>query len=265
MQNAADGGHPVDPFVRKLAHGATLSEADRAVLARFAEPARRRERGDILQEGANLQSVVLVLEGWVYRYRQLENGMRQITTLYMPGDLCEPFGAVSPRMNHALAAATPVTLALVPPQALREATLASPQIEKALWWDLLLSDTITREHAVSLGRRSATERLAYCFCEVRERLEMVGLTQGESFAFPLTQAELADMFGLSTVHVNRSLQELRRTGLVSLQGRRATIHDLATIREMAMFDVSLFHSDVVTRSAAGSTPPGRRPDTREVS
>lgn len=226
----------MNPFVRKLRHGARLSEDEEAVLASLAEPAQRTERGDILSEGRESRAVGLILDGWACRYKQLENGKRQITSVFLPGDLCEPFGALPPVMDYSFGALTPVLIARVPLNAVRNAARVSPRIDEALWWDLLLSDAIAREHMVSLGRRSATERLGHFFCEVHVRLKMTGRADQSFYEMPLTQADLADLFGLSTVHVNRSLQELRGSGLISIRGRRVTIHYVDALRQLSMFD-----------------------------
>lgn len=238
-------------FVRKLGHGTRLTVDDEATLAALAEPVRRVRLGNIVPEGTEPHSIVLVIEGWVCRYRQLENGKRQITSVFLPGDLCEPFGALPQFLDHSLAALTPVLMARVPPHALRSAARASPRIEEALWWDLLISDALHREHIVSLGRRSAVERLGHVFCELHFRLGMVGLVAQSSYDIALTQVDLADLVGLSAVHVNRSLQELRGSGLLSLQGRRLTIHDLHALRELSMFD-----PDYLPRHDAISAPAG---------
>jgi CRP-like cAMP-binding protein len=185
----------VSPFVQKLANGAYLLDEDRAVLAQLAEPVRRVERGDILLKGLATHCITVVLQGWAYRYKQLENGKRQITSVFVPGDMCEPFGALPGLKDYTLAAFTPALLACIAPQAIRKAARASPRIEQALWWDLLVSDTLNRERIVSLGRRSATERLGHFFCEMHVRLGMVGLADQSSFELPLTQADMADMLG----------------------------------------------------------------------
>ena len=224
------------PIVLKLRHGVRLTSADEAILAGLSTTARRVGRGDILREGMKPQSITLILEGWVCRYKQLENGRRQITAVFIPGDLCEPFGAVPPLMDYSLAALTPCTVAFVAPRSIRAAAQASEQIEQALWWDLLLSEALGREHMVSLGRRSAMERLGFFFCEMHARLAKIGLVADGCFELPLTQIDLADLFGLSAVHVNRSLQDLRGSGLLSLRGRRVMLHDLPTLHSLSMFD-----------------------------
>ena len=226
----------ISPIVQKLRHGVQLTSADEAILSNLSMTVRRIERGDIQREGIEPQSVILIFEGWACRYKQLENGKRQITTVYVSGDLCEPFGAVPPFLDHSLAALTACTLGFVAPSSMRAAAQASQRIEQALWWDLMLSQVLGREHVVSLGRRSAMERLGFFFCEMHARLAKVGLVVDGSFDLPLTQIDLADLFGLSAVHVNRSLQDLRGSGLLSFRGRRVTMHDLPSLRSVAMFD-----------------------------
>lgn len=238
------------PFVCKLRNGAILTREDEVILTDLANTTRPVGRGDVLREGAHQRSIVLVVEGWLCRYKQLENGKRQITSIYIPGDLCQPFGAVPRVLDHSLAALTLAMPSFVPPQFLLNTARSNPRIEEALWWDLLKTDALAREHVVSLGRRSATERLGHFFCEMWERLAMVGLIEDNSFDLPLTQVDLADLFGLSAVHVNRALQELRSSGLLSLRSRRATLPDMAGLRELSMFDpVQILRDRVDTASA----------------
>ena len=238
------------PFVCKLRNGALLTQEDEVTLTSLANMTRPIERGDVLREGAQQRSVVLVVEGWLCRHKQLENGKRQITSIFIPGDVCQPFGAVPRVLDHSLAALTPAVLSFVPPQLLLNAARSNPRIEEALWWDLLKTDALAREHMVSLGRRSATERLGHFFCVMWERLAMVGLVEGNSFDMPLTQIDLADLFGLSAVHVNRALQDLRSSGLLSLRSRKVTLPDMAGLRELSMFDLMEFQRDRIDTARA---------------
>lgn len=235
-------------FVQKLRHGSRLTVEDEAVLRGLLGTVRQVDaRGDIMPEGGTPRSLTVVLEGWAYSYRDLANGKRQVVSILLPGDLAEPFGILPRFADHTLAALTPVTLALVSPDAIRAAARSGTGIEKALWWDLLVASAIERERVVSLGRRSASERLGHLFCELHLRLQMVDLVDGPECDLPLTQCELADVLGLSSVHVNRSLQDLRSRGLVSLQNRRLTIHDLDELREASFFDPAYVHTEQATR------------------
>jgi len=223
---------------------------DEAILADLTSSRRSVERGDILREGAQQQSVVLVVEGWVYRYKQLENGKRQIVSIFIPGDLCQPFGATPRALDHSLAALNQAVLSFVPPQVLLGAARSNPRIEEALWCDLLKTDALVREHMVSLGRRSATERLRHFFCEIHERLAVVGLVEGDTFDLPLTQVDMADLFGLSAVHVNRALQNLRSSDLLSMRSRKVTLPEVAALRELSMFSSADPQRDGVVYSRA---------------
>ena len=240
----------MNAFIRKLRHGARLTDDDEALLLKLAGPEQAVDRGDIVTEGTEPRHVVVVLEGWACRYKHLENGRRQITSVLVPGDLGEPFGMLPHVLDHSLAALTPALLAYIPVHAMRSAAQASHRIEKALWWELLLANAIAREHLVSLGRRTATERLAHFLCEIHLRLNMVGLAERSSCEVPFTQSDFADLVGLSAVHVNRSIQELRRSGLISLRERRLTIHDMRALQEFSLFNPTYFPAHGATLAAA---------------
>uniref|UniRef100_E6VKH7 Transcriptional regulator, Crp/Fnr family n=1 Tax=Rhodopseudomonas palustris (strain DX-1) TaxID=652103 RepID=E6VKH7_RHOPX len=234
----------VHPFLRKLRHGARLTKDSEELLVRLTQSTRAvGAREDVVPFGGEPRYLPLVLDGWACRYITLENGRRQIVSLFLPGDLCEPFGVLPRFMDHGVAALTPVVIAQIRPEAIRAAASASPRIEEALWWDLLVASAIDREHLVSLGRRTATERLGHLFCELHLRLTMIGLVDEDeiSYDMPVTQADLGDLLGLSMVHINRSLQELRRTDMISLRGRRLTIRDLDGLRELSFFDNGYLH------------------------
>ena len=190
------------------------------------------------QDGSFL---VHVLSGWACRYKALLNGQRQITALLLPGDICDPYVFLLQSMGHSLGTLTPVTLARVPAQAIRDLSAGGADLGDALWWQMLQVVEIQREWTVSLGRRTALQRLAHLFCEVTTRLNAVGLSDGSECELPLTQADLADALGLSAVHINRSLQELRASRLIELRNKRLTIHDRQGLMDLAMFDPSYLH------------------------
>lgn len=231
-----------DRFVRKLRHGAALSAEDEGVLSRMAEPIQRvGARQDIMREGEQAHSLTLILQGWACRYRDLPDGRRQIIAFFLPGDLCEPFGILPEFLDYSLGTITPVEFVLVPSSTILSATRASSSIERALWWDLLVASSLLHERAVSLGRRTALERLGHLFCELHARLDLVGLADRSGFVLPVTQRDLADALGISDVHLNRSLQALRATGLITLSDRYLMIHDLIGLQHAALFDAAFLH------------------------
>ncbi|WP_312794864.1 Crp/Fnr family transcriptional regulator [Tianweitania sp.] len=232
-----------DFFVRKLRHGASLSEDDERTLRTLCVNIDKFDaQSDVTIEGDAPKTIKLVLEGWACRYKLLENGKRQIISLFLPGDMCEPYMTLPQFMDHSLGVLTPATVARVAPEVIKAAARERPQIEKALWWDLLLAMAMGRESVVTLGRRLASERLGHLFCELHLRLEKVGLVDGLGYEMPLTQSNLGDLLGMSTVHVNRSLQELRAAGLVTMHGRRVTILDLEGLRSTSLFDPAYLQS-----------------------
>jgi CRP-like cAMP-binding protein len=227
----------LNPFVRKIESLAPLSNDHRGALEGLTDRVYHvgsRER--IIEEGEAPHFVNIVLSGWACRYKVLPDGRRQIIALLLPGDMCDPYVFLMRTMDHALGALTPVTLAKVPAQAIRDLTANGPELAEALWWQMLEATEIQREWTISLGRRTAVERLAHLFCEVSVRLGAIGLTNGHECDMPITQGDLADAMGMSTVHVNRSLQEMRANGLIELRGKRLNILDRTRLTELAMFD-----------------------------
>jgi CRP-like cAMP-binding protein len=193
------------------------------------------------------------LDGWACRYRVLENGKRQIISLFLPGDICEPFGALPRVTGYPIGALTPLRVAWLPLEDLSRAARDYPSLNKALWWDLLLTETLVHEGMVSLGRRSAMERMAYLFCELHFRLSLVDLVRDDVFDMPVTQADIADLLGLSSVHVNRSLQELRGSGIISLRWQHLEIHRVSALCDLALWDpIYLDFGDVVPMAAPGA-------------
>lgn len=229
-------------LIDKLERFTRLSVEDRQVLKALARKVRLIEAGvDIIQEGDRPETVNLFLDGWACRYKQLEDGRRQIVAFFVPGDLCDIHIYVLREMDHAIAAITPVRLATVPREILLDTMDRHPRITRALWWESLVNAAIQREWTVNIGRRTALERLAHLFCELFLRLRAVGLAEGSTCPFPLTQLELADATGLTNVHVNRTLKEMRNAGLILLKSRQLTVPDLAALQKAALFNPNYLH------------------------
>jgi CRP-like cAMP-binding protein len=144
-------------------------------------------------------------------------------------------------MDHSIATLTPVTYCELDRAAFERLMSADVSIAEAFHCETLTARAVQREWAINLGRRDALERVAHVICELFERLRLVGLVDGNSFAFPITQMDLADATGLSTVHLNRTLQELRSAGLITLRDRSLTIVDPQALRNTAMFNPNYLH------------------------
>lgn len=193
-------------------------------------------RQDITGEGKQARSIKILEAGWACRCRMLPDGRRQIVALLLPGDACD-FDAVAPApLDHSVITLTPVSMREIPHAAFEAMLVARPRLREARWRDHMLAAAIQREWMVSLGQRNARERVAHLLCEVMLRLELVGLADGRVCDFPLTQLDLGEATGLSTVHVNRTLQELRSSGLVTLRDRQLQISSFDALAEIGLFD-----------------------------
>lgn len=230
-------------FVRKLEAYAPLSPGDEEALHELALRQQRSiaGRADIISEGEHPKTIYLILEGWACRYKTLEDGRRQVLSLFVPGDLCDLYVYILDRMDHSIAALTPMKFALISPAELEELTDARPRVVRALWWESLVTAAIQREWLVSAGQRSSLEALAHLLCEAFFRLRLVGLEKDASCAFPLTQSDMADALGVTQPHVSRTLRELHETGLVTLRRGRLTVHDVTGLRRLASFNPDYLH------------------------
>jgi CRP-like cAMP-binding protein len=230
-------------LIRKLEQFTRLAADDKTVLQDVAALNLRQLKPgeDIIHEGAQPKRVNLVIDGWAYRYKHLEDGRRQILAFLLPGDLCDLRMFVLKEMDHSIGALTPVKVAQIPADLIVEITKRHPRITQALWWNALVEEAIAREWIANLGQREAIERMAHLFCEFFVRLRGIGLTDGNSCAMPATQEQLADATGMSAVHVNRTLQEMRDTGLIVLKGKTLTIPNLAALQSTALFNANYLH------------------------
>ena len=220
----------------KLATYVSLTDADLSLLQRAfsARTARFPARGDVLREQESVPFAPVVLEGWGARYRSLPDGRRQLTGFLLPGDICGEEIFRLRVLDHAIAAVSPLHCALLGQEAF-DMLRRSPTIAHALDCDSAAEAALQREWIAGLGVRNATERIACLLCELCLRLRRVGQAPGDRFWFPLTQNDLAEAAGISTVHVNRVVATLRRTGLVQWRARSMHITDLAALMRLAQF------------------------------
>ena len=190
----------------------------------------------VIRHGQELQNSTLFLEGWMARAMDMPDGERQIAELQFPGDFTDLHGFTLKRLDHDIITITACRFAQVPHERLKALTESFPHLARVYWLLTNIDAAIQREWTASLGRRTAIARMAHLFCELNVRLGVVGLSLNNSYDFPLTQAEMAECLGLTTVHVNRTLQELRRMGLIEMERQRVAIHDLEALETVAGFD-----------------------------
>jgi CRP-like cAMP-binding protein len=145
------------------------------------------------------------------------------------------------RMDHAISALTPCTLAQISRATVDDLTTGHPRLARALWWATLVDEAVLREWLASMGRRPSEVQLAHLLCELRVRLHVAGAGQKNRFWFPLTQQQLGDVLGITTVNINRMMQQLREKGLVILHDKTVTIPDIARLENFAGFDPEYLH------------------------
>lgn len=190
---------------------------------------------DLIAEGEPIDSVRIVLAGWLFRHKTLEDGRRQIVNFILPGETCDAHAYLLSTIDHSISTATPVTYAEIKRPRFEKLMASERTLAEAFMCETLLNNAIQREWAINLGRRVALEKVAHLLCEVYERLRPVGLVDGNSCSFPVTQMDLADATGLSVVHLNRTIQELRASGLITLRERMLTIPDLDALKNAALY------------------------------
>ena len=190
----------------------------------------------IIHAGQPLEFSTMLLDGIMCRYKDLSDGQRQITELHVAGDFVDLHSFTLKRLDHNIMTLTPCRVAPVAHEKLQKITEQHPHLTRLYWFSTNLDAAIHREWEVSLGRRTAISRLAALFCELRVRLEIVGLTDGLSYDLALTQTDLAECLGLTAIHINRTLKELRSQGLVQFKGGRVDITDWDGLARVAEFD-----------------------------
>ncbi|OAN67153.1 Crp/Fnr family transcriptional regulator [Sphingomonas sp. TDK1] len=227
----------IERHLRKLRLRDTIDAAEEAALRgtivdTVVHPAGRT----IVRAGEELNYSTLLLDGLIGRYKDLKNGQRQITHVHVAGDFADLHGFTLKRLDHALLALTPCTIARASHTRLREITETLPHLTRMMWYSTNVDAAIHREWEVSLGRRSAIQRAAHLFCELHVRLGIVGLSDENGYGLAISQAELAECLGLTPVHVNRVLRELRERHLVEFRNGRVSFEDLPALRRLAEFD-----------------------------
>lgn len=221
-----------------------LSPEDKAAVENISRvtrmvPARR----DLIREGERPEYLYLIVEGWACRYKTLPDGRRQIVSFSIPGDFCDLNVYVLKGMDHSIGAITRLAVANVSRTEMDNLTENYPRVTQALWWEALVDMATQREWTLNVGQRTAYERLGHLLVELFLRLRSVRMTHGDSCDFPLTQNDLADATGLTAVHVNRTLQELRRDGLIVLEHRRLRIPDIEQLMHATLFNANYLHLD----------------------
>jgi CRP-like cAMP-binding protein len=232
------------PLLRKLETIVDLSDKEsEAILGLPFTIKTVGENQDLVRDGDRPSECCLILEGFACRYKILADGRRQIMSFHIPGDIPDLQSLHLKVMDHSVGTLTPGKVGFTKHEDLRQLIRRCPRISDVLWRDTLIDAAVFREWMIGIGRRSAYTRIAHVLCEILVRMRAIGLANGNDTEFPVTQAEIADALGLSTVHVNRVLQELRSDGLITLRGRFLSVQDWPGLKKAGEFDPTYLHLD----------------------
>lgn len=236
-------------FLLKLERRDAISADERAALLDAASGVETFPAGaDLVREGDRPDRSMLVAQGFTTRYRLMSDGTRQITAIHLPGDFVDLHSFLLKTMDHAVGALSPCRIVTFPHANLKLITEHHPHLTRMLWLMTLLDAAIHREWIVAMGRRSALEQMAHLLCEIFTRLSIVGLgDRDRELILPINQTELGDTLGLSTVHVNRTLQQLRAEQLITWQGQSVRVLDWDRLAGIAQFDDAYLHLDAEPR------------------
>jgi CRP-like cAMP-binding protein len=227
-------------FVQKLRNLAELSSADTAAIAALtSQPRNYASKQDMIREGDQPGPVFVILKGWACRYKILPSGTRQIMAFLLPGDACDLHIGMLAEMDHNLQALTPCEVALIPGDRMELLLDDHPAVARAMYKSQLIDEGILRAWIVSMGRRNSVERVAHLMCELF--LRSFSINSGGEVAFPISQIVVADALGMTPVHVNRILKELRIAGAMTLRRGNLQIKDAVKLVQIAGFDENYLH------------------------
>jgi len=220
---------------RLLRHTKLSDEEQNAFLSLSVSEFDAPAHGMIIKRGQAVSSSCLVMEGLLAKTRDTMSGSRQITALYIPGDMPDIHAMMMPSATGTLFALTPVKLLRLPRAPLLAMVARYPALGEALWRETVRDAVIATEWVANVGARLAMPRLAHLFCEMAVRS---GVDRDNAFdwTFPITQANLAETTGMSAVHINRSLQALRKRDVMEVRDHRVSVRDWALLQVLGEFD-----------------------------
>jgi len=223
------------------AHSPLTGEDQAALSALLTRPQRLRAGENLAEKGDHLDVATLVVDGMLARTKLLRDGRRQILSLLLPGDLIDAYASLLRKRDDNLEALCATTVVVVPQSRLLTLDAQHPRLREAFLREAFIEGAVVREWVLNIGRRNAREALAHLLCELHQRYRIVNLEPETRFPLPLKQQDLADALGLSAIHLNRVLRELRAEGLIVVSGKALEILDLARLRTTAHFDGEYLH------------------------
>jgi CRP-like cAMP-binding protein len=224
-------------LARKIGAFVQLSETELEYLSGLhSAPVEVKRGAEIVHEGQTGQMAYIIQSGWACSFKLLPDGGRQIITFPIPGDCVGLRSMLLRTSDHSFSALTDATVFRVEAARMRRLFIEVPHLGAAILWAASRDEAMVVEHLVSVGRRTPAGRTAHFLLELYDRLHLVGLAADNEFACPLNQYVLSDALGLSTIHVNRVLRELREKGLVTFKAHKVVIHDAARLKALAGYE-----------------------------
>jgi len=242
MQSQTDPS-TLEPLVEKLAYRTALSAEDRAAIMALPFTLRRMERSQFLvREREPATHSCVMLSGYSIRSKLTATGERQIVAVHMKGEVVDLQNSLLEVADHSVQMLVPGKVAMIPREEVIRLTLERPKVAHAMWIDTLVDASIFREWIANVGRRDARTRVAHLLCEFAVRLRVAGLGEDTHYELPMTQEQLADATGLTPVHINRTLRELDKDGLIERPNPRVIrIGDWHMLAEVGDFDTNYLH------------------------
>ncbi|HEY0086963.1 MAG TPA: Crp/Fnr family transcriptional regulator [Allosphingosinicella sp.] len=234
--------HTLAPMLRKLSKWSVLDEQDEQALLGLPHETKTIGKGNyIVRDGDKPTRSCVLLSGFAYRHKLVGNGGRQILSVHMSGDVVDLQNSLLKIADHDVQALTEAVVAFIPAGAIRELAFSRPTLGMAMWYDTLVDGSIHREWTANVGRRDSRTRMAHLLCEFGVRLQDAGLGSLCSYEMPMTQEQLADCTGLTSVHVNRTLKSFDRDGLTQRTLRSVAIDDWEALARVGDFDTRYLH------------------------
>lgn len=230
--------HPaLKRFLRRLLRHSKLDAGEQAaVLQLHTGEVRIQAHRDLVSPGRKVDDACLVASGWLGRFDLMRDGSRQITALHVPGDMCDLHSVVAPIPGWGITALSDAVALTIPHEELRAAAIRYPNLSLAFWRDTTLDASILAKAVANIGRKEAVARVAHLLCELGIRAEQAGEGERCRFLLDLTQEQLGDILGLTSVHVNRMIGNLRRADTIAVDRRVVSILDWNQLASIAEFD-----------------------------
>jgi CRP-like cAMP-binding protein len=229
-------------LVRRLQTSSGISEEDLREVHELPITVREypAERA-VVRDGERATECCLIAEGFCVRSKTISDGRRQILSIHIPGEIPDLMSLFLHVMDHDLSTLTPCTLGFIKHETLQKLHRRRPNVAEMFWRDTLIDSAMFREWIVNVGQRPAPARLAHVMVELRERLKVIGRADGNRFDMPLTQEQIGEALGITAVHANRVIKQLRQDGIVDLHRGRVTVLDEGKFQELADFDNRYLH------------------------